>query len=136
MAIPNPDLLEIHEDLDHLNTIDIDKYFFGQTLILFDDLVQDFPAHPLIRCWRGLGRRVTDPSDDLDGSEYVEPTPKVRTTLASKTMKSVSNTSSHKNQKKQLNRFNADVFDVTWSRIVPSYSRLVELLPSVLSCRL
>ena len=40
MAIPDRDLLEIHEGISHLNSIDIDNHYFGQTLIIFDDLVQ------------------------------------------------------------------------------------------------
>ena len=38
MVVPNKDLLEVHEGLDHLNSIDMDKHYSGQTLILFDGL--------------------------------------------------------------------------------------------------
>ena len=38
MVIPDKDLLEVHEGLDHLNSIDIDNHYFGQTLIIFDGL--------------------------------------------------------------------------------------------------
>ena len=41
MAIPDKEFLEIHEGLSHFNSIDIDKHYFGQTLIIFDDLVQE-----------------------------------------------------------------------------------------------
>ena len=41
MAIPDKDFLEIHEGISHLNSIDLDNHFFGQTLIIFDDLVQE-----------------------------------------------------------------------------------------------
>ncbi len=41
LAIPEKDLLEIHEGLDHLKTMNMDKDFFGQTLVIFDDLVNE-----------------------------------------------------------------------------------------------
>lgn len=41
LAIPDKDELEIHEGLDHLKTLDMDKEFFGQTLVVFDDLVNE-----------------------------------------------------------------------------------------------
>ena len=37
----NDDLLEVHEGLDHLRSVNIDKEYFGQTLIIFDDLVNE-----------------------------------------------------------------------------------------------
>ena len=40
-AIPDRDLLEIHEGIIHLNNSNIDNHYFGQTLIIFDDLVQE-----------------------------------------------------------------------------------------------
>jgi hypothetical protein len=41
LSIPDTNFLEIHEGISHLNTIDIDTHFFGQTLIIFDDLMQE-----------------------------------------------------------------------------------------------
>lgn len=39
--IPEDDFLEIHEGLEHLNTINMDTYFFGQTFIIFDDICNE-----------------------------------------------------------------------------------------------
>lgn len=41
LAIPDKDELEIHEGLDHLKSMDFDKDFFGMTLVVFDDLVNE-----------------------------------------------------------------------------------------------
>lgn len=41
IAIPNEDDLEIHEGLSHLNTINLNKHYFGQTLVIFDDLCNE-----------------------------------------------------------------------------------------------
>lgn len=41
LAIPEPDMLEVHEGLDHLRQIDMNKHFFGQTLVIFDDLCNE-----------------------------------------------------------------------------------------------
>jgi ABC-type dipeptide/oligopeptide/nickel transport system ATPase component len=41
LALPDKDMLEVHEGIDHLNSIKIDDHFFGQTLIIFDDLCQE-----------------------------------------------------------------------------------------------
>lgn len=40
-SIPDKEELEIHEGLDYLRTIDMDNHFFGQTLVIFDDLVNE-----------------------------------------------------------------------------------------------
>jgi hypothetical protein len=37
--IPSRDQLTIHEGLDELNKMDLDKDFHGQTLVIFDDMV-------------------------------------------------------------------------------------------------
>jgi ABC-type dipeptide/oligopeptide/nickel transport system ATPase component len=41
LAIPDTAMLEVHEGIEHLKSINIDKHFFGQTLIIFDDLCQE-----------------------------------------------------------------------------------------------
>ena len=41
MAIPDSDLLEIHAGIARLNIIYIDEHYFGRTLTLFNDLVQE-----------------------------------------------------------------------------------------------
>ena len=38
MSIPDKEFLEIHEGLDHLKQMDFKNAFFGQTLVIFDDL--------------------------------------------------------------------------------------------------
>ena len=38
LAIPDKEFLEIHEGLDHLKSMDFKKDFFGQSLVIFDDL--------------------------------------------------------------------------------------------------
>lgn len=41
LQIPDKEMLEIHEGLDHLKSMNMDKDFFGQTLVIFDDLVNE-----------------------------------------------------------------------------------------------
>ena len=41
VAISEPDMLEIHEGLDHLRQLDMNKHYFGQTLVIFDDLCNE-----------------------------------------------------------------------------------------------
>ncbi len=40
-AIPDEGMLEIHEGLNHLNTCDLDNEYYGQTLVIFDDLCNE-----------------------------------------------------------------------------------------------
>jgi ABC-type dipeptide/oligopeptide/nickel transport system ATPase component len=41
LAISEPDMLEVHEGLDHLRQLDMNKHYFGQTLVVFDDLCNE-----------------------------------------------------------------------------------------------
>jgi ABC-type dipeptide/oligopeptide/nickel transport system ATPase component len=41
LAITEPDMLEVHEGLDHLRQLDMNKHYFGQTLVIFDDLCNE-----------------------------------------------------------------------------------------------
>jgi hypothetical protein len=41
LSIPDETMLEIHEGLEHLNGVDLDTEYEGQTLILFDDLCNE-----------------------------------------------------------------------------------------------
>ena len=51
MVVSNKDLLEIHEGLDHLNSIDIENHYSGQTLIIFDGLEHEKDQNKIIELY-------------------------------------------------------------------------------------
>jgi hypothetical protein len=79
LAIPDKDELEIHEGLDFLKTINMDKHFFGQTLVIFDDLVneknQDIIGELFLR-GRKLGKDKAMGKNGLSGISMIYMTQK------------------------------------------------------------
>ena len=51
MAIPDKDLLEVHEGIDHLNSIDIENHYSGQTLIIFDGLEHEKDQNKIVELY-------------------------------------------------------------------------------------
>jgi hypothetical protein len=74
LAVPDKDELEIHEGLDFLKTINMDTHFFGQTLVIFDDLVneknQDVIGELFLR-GRKLGKDKNMGKDALAGISII-----------------------------------------------------------------
>ena len=51
MVKPDKDLLEVHEGIDHLKSIDLDNHYFGQTLIVFDGLENERDQNKIVELY-------------------------------------------------------------------------------------
>lgn len=79
LAIPDKDDLEIHEGLDFLKSINMDTHFFGQSLVIFDDLVNEKDQHiigELFLRGRKLGKDKTLGAKGLCGVSIIYMTQK------------------------------------------------------------
>ena len=51
MTISDKDLFEVHEGIDHLNSIDMENHYFGQTLIIFDGFEHEKDQNKIVELY-------------------------------------------------------------------------------------